>query len=41
VVVTGSTAELIRTVAPYEVTNVVSHEADLEAAFLDYYSVRE
>jgi ABC-2 type transport system ATP-binding protein len=38
VVVTGSTAELIRTVAPFDVTNVVSHEADLEAAFLDYYT---
>ncbi|TCC08453.1 ABC transporter ATP-binding protein [Kribbella soli] len=37
VVVTGSTAELIKTVAAYGVTNVVSHEADLEAAFLDYY----
>ncbi|MER7246878.1 ABC transporter ATP-binding protein [Kribbella sp. NPDC000426] len=37
VAVTGSTAELIRTVAPYDVTNVLSHEADLEAAFLDYY----
>ena len=41
VVVTGSTAELITTVAPYEVINVVSHEADLEAAFLDYYTDRE
>ncbi len=41
VVITGSTAELIKRIAPYEVTNVVSHEADLEAAFLDYYSVRE
>jgi len=38
VVVTGSTAELIKAVAPYEVTNLVSHEADLEAVFLDYYS---
>ena len=37
VVVTGSTAELIKAVAPYEVTNLVSHEADLEAVFLDYY----
>jgi len=37
VVVTGSTAELVRTVAPYDVTNLVSHEADLEAVFLDYY----
>ncbi|MFI7065242.1 ABC transporter ATP-binding protein [Kribbella sp. NPDC050124] len=38
VVVTGSTAELVRAVAPYEVTNLVSHEADLEAVFLDYYA---
>jgi len=37
VAVTGSTAELLKAVAPYDVTNVVSHEADLEAAFLDYY----
>ena len=37
VVVTGSTAELLKVVAPYDVTNVLSHEADLEAAFLDYY----
>jgi ABC-2 type transport system ATP-binding protein len=37
VTVTGSTAELIKAVAPYGVTNVLSHEADLEAAFLDYY----
>ncbi|MFG1912564.1 ABC transporter ATP-binding protein [Kribbella sp. NPDC048928] len=37
VTVTGSTAELIRAVAPFDVTNVLSHEADLEAAFLDYY----
>ena len=35
--VTGSVAELLKAVAPYDVTNVVSHEADLEAAFLDYY----
>ncbi|TDO48340.1 ABC-2 type transport system ATP-binding protein [Kribbella sp. VKM Ac-2571] len=41
VVITGSTAELIKTVAPYGVTNVVSHEADLEAAFLDYYDGQE
>jgi ABC-2 type transport system ATP-binding protein len=37
VTVTGSTAELIRAIAPFDVTNVLSHEADLEAAFLDYY----
>ncbi|MFI6674312.1 ABC transporter ATP-binding protein [Kribbella sp. NPDC050470] len=36
--ITGSTATLIKAVAPYDVTNVVSHETDLEAAFLDYYS---
>ena len=41
VVVTGSTAELIKAVAAYGVTNVVSHEADLEAAFLDYYDGSE
>ena len=38
VVVAGSTAELLKAVAPYEVTNLVSHEADLEAVFLDYYA---
>jgi ABC-2 type transport system ATP-binding protein len=37
VTLTGSTAELIRAVAPFDVTNVLSHETDLEAAFLDYY----
>ncbi|HWD79701.1 MAG TPA: ABC transporter ATP-binding protein [Kribbella sp.] len=37
IVITGSTAELLKAVAPYDVTNVLSHEADLEAAFLDYY----
>jgi ABC-2 type transport system ATP-binding protein len=36
--VTGSTAELVKAVAPYDVTNLVSHEADLEAVFLDYYA---
>jgi len=41
VVVTGSTAELLKAAAPYDVINVVSHEADLEAAFLDYYSGQE
>jgi ABC-2 type transport system ATP-binding protein len=41
VVVTGSTAELVKAVAPYDVTNVVSHEADLESIFLDYYRARE
>jgi ABC-2 type transport system ATP-binding protein len=38
VVVSGSTAELIKVVAPYDVTNVLSHEADLETVFLDYYN---
>jgi beta-exotoxin I transport system ATP-binding protein len=38
VVVTGSTAALVRAVAPYEVTNLATHEADLESMFLDYYS---
>ncbi|WP_329000942.1 ABC transporter ATP-binding protein [Kribbella sp. NBC_00709] len=37
IVIAGSTAELLKAVAPYGVSNVVSHEADLEAAFLDYY----
>ncbi|MDX3005069.1 ABC transporter ATP-binding protein [Kribbella solani] len=37
VTVTGSTAGLIKAVAPYDVTNVLSHEADLEAVFLDFY----
>jgi ABC-2 type transport system ATP-binding protein len=41
IVITGSTAELLKTTAPYGVTNVVSHEADLEAAFLDYYDGQE
>jgi ABC-2 type transport system ATP-binding protein len=37
VTVTGSTAQLVTAVAPYEVTNIVTHEADLESVFLDYY----
>ncbi|WP_432877313.1 ABC transporter ATP-binding protein [Kribbella sp. CA-245084] len=41
VVVSGSTAELIKAVAPYDVTSVVSHETDLEATFLDYYDGQE
>ncbi len=40
VLVTGSTAELVKAIAPYEVTNLVSHEADLESVFLDYYSAQ-
>ena len=35
--VTGSTAQLVKAVAPYDVTNIVTHEADLESVFLDYY----
>ncbi|MFK4084930.1 ABC transporter ATP-binding protein [Kribbella sp. NPDC020789] len=38
VVVAGSTAELVRAIAPYEVTGLATHEADLESMFLDYYS---
>ncbi|MEV6891505.1 ABC transporter ATP-binding protein [Kribbella sp. NPDC051137] len=37
-VISGSTAGLLRAAAPYEVTNVLSHEADLETVFLDYYN---
>ncbi|MEI8406540.1 MULTISPECIES: ABC transporter ATP-binding protein [unclassified Kribbella] len=37
VTVTGSTAQLVKAVAPYDVTNIVTHEADLESVFLDYY----
>jgi beta-exotoxin I transport system ATP-binding protein len=37
-VVEGSTAGLLRAAAPYDVVNVVSHEADLGEIFLDYYS---
>ncbi|MFG1813552.1 ABC transporter ATP-binding protein [Kribbella sp. NPDC049174] len=40
VTVTGSTAQLVTAVAPYEVTNIVTHEADLESVFLDYYRAR-
>ena len=35
--VVGSVHELIKTAARFEVTNVVSHEADLEELFLQYY----
>ncbi|TCN28319.1 ABC-2 type transport system ATP-binding protein [Kribbella orskensis] len=38
--VAGSTAELLRIAAPHQIINVVSHEADLEAIFLDYYTAR-
>ncbi len=37
VVVTGSTAELLRAVAPYDVENVVTHEPDLEEIFMRFY----
>lgn len=40
VAVEGSTSELLKVAAPYDVTNIVTHEADLEAIFLDYYSDR-
>ncbi|WP_228831946.1 ABC transporter ATP-binding protein [Nocardia brasiliensis] len=33
----GSTAALLRAVAPFEVTDIVSHEPDLEEVFLNYY----
>lgn len=35
--VVGSVDELIKAAARFEVTNVVSHEADLEELFLQYY----
>jgi ABC-2 type transport system ATP-binding protein len=36
-VVEGSTAGLIAAAAPHQVTNIVTHEADLEEIFLTYY----
>ncbi|MEV5837617.1 ABC transporter ATP-binding protein [Nocardia sp. NPDC052112] len=33
----GSTAELLRVVAPYDVTDIISREPDLEEVFLAYY----
>jgi ABC-2 type transport system ATP-binding protein len=36
-VVEGSTAELFRVAAPYGVTQVVTHEPDLEEIFMAYY----
>jgi ABC-2 type transport system ATP-binding protein len=39
--VEGSTAALIAAAAPHQVTNVVTHEADLEEIFLAYYSAKE
>jgi ABC-2 type transport system ATP-binding protein len=38
--VEGSMAELVRAAAPYDVTDVVSHEPDLGEIFLDYYTER-
>ena len=35
--VEGSTAPLLRAAVPYGIENVVSHEADLEEVFLDWY----
>ncbi|WP_433722220.1 hypothetical protein ACQP0C_20890 [Nocardia sp. CA-129566] len=35
--VDGSTAELIKAIAPYDVVDIVSHEPDLEEVFLAYY----
>lgn len=38
--IAGSTAALLQAAAPYQIVNVVSHEVDLEAIFLDYYTAR-
>ncbi|MEV4239118.1 MULTISPECIES: hypothetical protein [unclassified Nocardia] len=35
--VDGSTAELLKAIAPYDVVDIVSHEPDLEEVFLTYY----
>ncbi|MFI1461905.1 ABC transporter ATP-binding protein [Nocardia carnea] len=35
--VQGSTAELLKTIAPYEVVDIVSHDPDLEEIFLGHY----
>jgi ABC-2 type transport system ATP-binding protein len=35
--VVGSLDQLIKTASRFEITNVVSHEADLEELFLQYY----
>jgi ABC-2 type transport system ATP-binding protein len=35
--VVGSVDELIKKASSFEVTNVISHEADLEELFLQYY----
>lgn len=37
VTVEGSTADLLRVAAPYGITNIVTHEVDLEEIFLTYY----
>ena len=39
--VIGSIDELIKVVASHKVRNLVSHGADLEALFLDYYRGEE
>jgi ABC-2 type transport system ATP-binding protein len=36
-VVEGSTADLFQTAAPYRITQVVTHEPDLEEIFMTYY----
>jgi len=38
VVVEGETTELLRVAAPHGVTNIVTHEPDLEEIFLAYYA---
>jgi ABC-2 type transport system ATP-binding protein len=38
VVIEGTTAGLLRTAAPFEVTNIVTHEPDLGEIFLSYYN---
>ena len=40
-VVVGSVDALIKVAAQFEVVNITSHEADLEAIFLDYYKEGE
>ncbi len=38
VIVAGSVDPVIKEAARYEVVNIVSHDGDLESAFLAYYS---
>jgi ABC-2 type transport system ATP-binding protein len=38
VVIEGTTAALLQTAAPFEVTNIVTHEPDLGEIFLSYYN---